>query len=145
MKWRDLTESEAATLPEAQLGGGLLCAVIIAAVLCLVALAGYTLAFRHFLGIGRLYVVAITFVTLLAFAFIVMTLLRFRHTPTVMSVGLVVWIVYRAAVGLYHGALTIWPLQIDGLGEGILAAGFCAYMASGVRPNAYYRRRLPVP
>jgi len=33
-------------------------------------------------------------------------------------------------------------LAIDLLGEAILAAGFCGYMAGGVRPNAYYRRRL---
>ena len=29
------------------------------------------------------------------------------------------------------------------LAETALAAGFCGYMAAGVRPNAYYRRRLP--
>ena len=32
----------------------------------------------------------------------------------------------------------------DLLGEIVLVAGFCGYMTAGVRPNAYYRRRLPV-
>jgi hypothetical protein len=36
-----------------------------------------------------------------------------------------------------------WPLAVDLWAEAVLAAGFCGYMADGVRPNAYYRRRLP--
>jgi hypothetical protein len=62
-------------------------------------------------------------------------------TPVVAGAGLVVWIAYRFFVALL--GQTGWPLAIDLLGEAILAAGFCGYMAGGVRPNAYYRRRLP--
>ena len=36
-----------------------------------------------------------------------------------------------------------WPLTVDLWAKPLLAAGFCGYMAGGVRPNAYYRRRLP--
>ena len=36
-----------------------------------------------------------------------------------------------------------WPLAVDLLGEAVMAIAFCGYMADGVRPNAYYRRRLP--
>jgi hypothetical protein len=41
-------------------------------------------------------------------------------------------------VGVYG-----WPLAVDLVAELAMAAAFCGYMASGVRPNAYYRRRLP--
>jgi len=61
----------------------------------------------------------------------------------VASAGLIAWIAYRFAVSVFAGAG--WPLAVDLLGEAALAAGFCGYMASGVRPNAYYRRRLPAP
>ena len=59
------------------------------------------------------------------------------------SAGFLAWIVYRFAVAMLAHAG--WPLAIDVLGELVLAAGFCGYMAGGVRPNAYYRRRLPTP
>ncbi len=42
-----------------------------------------------------------------------------------------------------RGALAHWPLLVDLAAEAALAAGFCGYMAGAVRPNAYYRRRLP--
>jgi len=32
---------------------------------------------------------------------------------------------------------------VDLLGEIVLVAGFCGYKTDAVRPNAYYRRRLP--
>jgi hypothetical protein len=38
-----------------------------------------------------------------------------------------------------------WPLIVDLLAEAVLAAGFCGYMLRGEQPNAYYRRRLPMP
>ncbi len=85
--------------------------------------------------------IAVGFVAAWSFAFIVLTLLRARVTPVVAGAGLVVWIAYRFCVALL--GQTGWPLAIDLLGEAILAAGFCGYMAGGVRPNAYYRRRLP--
>jgi hypothetical protein len=34
-----------------------------------------------------------------------------------------------------------WPLVVDLFGEAVLVAGFCGYMLTGSRPNAYYRRR----
>ena len=37
----------------------------------------------------------------------------------------------------------LWPLGIDLLAQLAMALAFCGYMAAGVRPNAYYRRRLP--
>src|SRR6185369_7459358 len=40
MDWRDMTEQEAATLPEARLGGALMGAVVAAALLFIVAVAG---------------------------------------------------------------------------------------------------------
>ncbi len=63
--------------------------------------------------------------------------------PIVAAVGFLAWIAYRFAVALLSHAG--WPLMVDLLGEAVLAAGFCGYMADGVRPNAYYRRRLPAP
>ena len=59
------------------------------------------------------------------------------------AVAFLAWIAWRFAASLLgHSG---WPFAIDLLGEAMLAAGFCGYMASGVRPNAYYRRRLPKP
>ena len=75
--------------------------------------------------------------------FVVMTLLRLQATPLVVSVGFVAWIAWRFAASVIGHAG--WPLAVDLLGEIVLAAGFCGYMAGGVRPNAYYRRRLPAP
>jgi hypothetical protein len=129
MGWRDMTAEEVATLPEARLGGALLWMVAAAALLCIVAIA------------GARYMIAVVFVAAWSFAFIVLTLLRARVTPVVAGAGFVVWIAYRFFVALL--GQTGWPLAIDLLGEAILAAGFCGYMAGGVRPNAYYRRRLP--
>ncbi|MBN9088650.1 MAG: hypothetical protein J0J01_17235 [Reyranella sp.] len=46
-----------------------------------------------------------------------------------------------AILVLYTGGVHANPAAV--LAETALAAGFCGYMAAGVRPNAYYRRRLP--
>jgi hypothetical protein len=138
MGWRDMTAEEAATLPEARLGGALLWMAAAAALLCIVAIAGAVFAFHQLHEIGGRYMIAVGFVTAWSLAFIVLTLLRAR---VVAGAGLVVWIAYRFFVALL--SQTGWPLAIDLLGEAILAAGFCGYMAGGVRPNAYYRRRLP--
>lgn len=143
MKWRDLSEQEAATLPEAQLGGSLLLAVVAAALLVVLALSGWAFGFDRFREIGSRYMVAVTFAAALSAVFVVMTLLRRQATPSVISAGLVAWILYRTGVTLGDGLLVHWPLLVDMLGEAILAAGFCGYMASAVRPNAYYRRRVP--
>lgn len=144
MKWRDLTAEELAAIPEARLGGTLLVAVLLAALLCLVAVAGWLFAFDRFREVGSRYMVAVSYAALLSFVFVVMTLLRLRHTPVAIAGGLLVWVLYRGGVAISYGAVAHWPLLVDMLGELVLAAGFCAYMAEAVRPNVYYRRRLPV-
>src|SRR5215470_6110923 len=131
MRWRDMTDQEAATLPEARLGGALLGAVVAAALI----------AFDQLRAVGLRYMIAVGFITLWSATFVVMTLLRLRATPTVAKFGLTVWIAWRLATFLLSHAG--WPLAVDLLGEIVLVAGFCGYMTAGVRPNAYYRRRLP--
>jgi hypothetical protein len=136
-----MTEQEQATSPEARLGGALLWMVAAAAVLCAVAVVGALLAFQQLREVGGRYMIAVGFVAVWSAVFMVMTLLRLRSTPLVASVGLLAWIAYRFDVAMLSRAG--WPLAIDLLGEALLAAGFCGYMAEGVRPNAYYRHRLP--
>jgi ABC-type maltose transport system permease subunit len=143
MKWRDLSEQEAAVLPEARLGGSLLLAVVAAMLLVVLAVSGWAFAFERFRAIGSRYMIAVTFVAVLSALFVVMTFLRLRVTPSAISAGLIAWIVYRTGVAIGDGAIAYWPLLVDMLGEAVLAAGFCGYMASAVRPNAYYRRRVP--
>ena len=136
-----MTEQEQATLPEARLGGGLLWMVSVAGVLLVIAVLGIVFAHQALRAVGSRYIVAVGFIVLWSVVFIVMTLLRLRATPVVASAGLLLWIAYRLAVAIVSQAG--WPLTVDLLGEVILAAGFCGYMAEGVRPNAYYRHRLP--
>src|SRR5262245_44178954 len=140
MDWRDMTEQEAATHPEARLGGALLGAVIAAALLFIVAAAGAAFAFEQLRAVGPRYMIAVGFITLWSAVFVVMTPLRLRATPTIANFGLTVWIAWRLAAFLLSHAG--WPLAVDLLGEIVLVAGFCGYMTAGVRPNAYYRRRL---
>jgi hypothetical protein len=140
MRWRELTERDA-TLPAARLGGALLWMTIAAALLCLLTAAGTLLAYDQLRAVGVRYMIAVGFITLWSAVFIVMTLLRLRATPLVASAGLVAWIAWRFLAALLYQSG--WPLAVDLLGEIVLAAGFCGYMAGGVRPNAYYRRRLP--
>jgi hypothetical protein len=141
MRWRDMTEQEAATLPEARLGGALLGAVAAAALLFLVAVAGSLIAFDQLRSVGLRYMIAVGFITLWSATFVVMTVLRLRAAPTIANLGLTVWIGWRLAAFLLSHAG--WPLAVDLLGEIVLVAGFCGYMTAGVRPNAYYRHRLP--
>ncbi len=143
MKWRSLTDREAAALPETRLGGSLLLAVVAAMLLVVLAVSGWTFAFDRFREIGSRYMVAVTFAAILSAIFVVMTFLRLRATPFLISAGLVAWILYRTGVALSYAPIAQWPLLVDMLGEAVLAAGFCGYMASAVRPNAYYRRRFP--
>ena len=143
MSWRTLSEEEAAALPEARLGGALLWLVVAASVVCLVALLGSMLAFDRLRELGLRYMLAVGFVTTWSLAFLAMTFLRWRGTPLVASAGLLLWIAGRAGIVISGGALSHWPLLVDLAAEAALAAGFCGYMASAVRPNAYYRRRLP--
>jgi hypothetical protein len=135
-----MTEQEQATLPEARLGGALLWMVAVAGVLLVIAVLGILFA-QALRDVGGRYMLAIGFIVLWSVVFIVMTLVRLRATPVVASAGLLLWIAYRLAVAIVSQAG--WPLTVDLLGEVVLAAGFCGYMAEGVRPNAYYRHRLP--
>ncbi len=144
MNWRILTEEEAAALPEARLGGALLWLVVAASVVCLVALMGSTLAFDRLRELSLRYMLAVGFVTIWSLAFLAMTILHWRGTPLVASAGLLIWIGARVGIVLAQGALSHWPLLVDLAAEAALAAGFCGYMAGAVRPNAYYRRRLPM-
>ncbi len=114
--------------------------VVAAALLCIVAIVGSIFAFHQLRAIGARYMIAVGLVSVWSVAFIVLTLLRAPVTPMAASVGLVAWIAYRFSVSLFGQAG--WPMAIDLLGEAVLAAGFCGYLAAGVRPNAYYRRRL---
>jgi hypothetical protein len=127
---------------EPRLGGALLAMVIAAATLAIIGLGGLALAFDQLRAIGARYMIAVVFVAAWSLLFLMMTLVRARATPLVASAGLLLWVAYRLGVSLLAGG---WPLVVDLLGELILAAGFCGYMATGLRPNAYYRRRLPAP
>src|SRR5258708_29809654 len=141
MAWRDMTGQENATRAEARLGGALLWMVVTAAVICLVAVAGLVLAFDQLRAIGIRYMIAVGFMAIWSAAFVVMTLLRLPATPLVSSLAFLAWIAWRFAASLLsHSG---WPFAIDLLGEAVLGARFCGYMAGGERPNGYYRRRLP--
>ncbi len=95
------------------------------------------------LGGALLWMVTAAAILCIGALIVIMTLLRLRVTPVVASLGFLAWIAYRFAAALLSHAG--WPLMVDLVGEALLAAGFCGYMAGGVRPNAYYRRRLPAP
>jgi hypothetical protein len=107
---------------------------------------------------GWTYMVPVIFFMVWSLVFVVMTLVRAAATPMVASVGIVVWVVLRIALNyagqaplvagedrttLVDALVRLWPYAVVTLSEAALAAGFCGYMAAGVRPNAYYRRRLP--
>jgi hypothetical protein len=137
-----MTAVELATRPEAKLGGVLLAIDIIAVLLCALVLAGIIVAQNEFRAIGIRYGIAVAFITLWSGGFVIMTWLRLPATPVLASAGLFVWILYRFAVSMAGGYG--WPLAVDLVAELAMAASFCGYMATGVRPNAYYRRRLPI-
>jgi hypothetical protein len=125
---------------EARLSGALLAMAIAAALLAVVGLCGLAFAFDQLRATGTRYTIAVLFLTAWSLVFLVMTVMRARATPVVASGGLLLWVAYRLCVAAIAGG---WPLVLDLLAEAILAAGFCGYMATGLRPNAYYRRRLP--
>jgi hypothetical protein len=141
MAWRDMTQQEQATRPEVRLGGALLWVALAAAVVCILAIGGAIFAFDQLRLLGVRYMVAVGFAGVWSLVFVVMTLQRLPATPMVASAGFLAWIAWRFAVALWSQAG--WPLAVDLMAEAVLAAGFCGYMADGVRPNAYYRRRLP--
>ncbi|QQS12102.1 MAG: hypothetical protein IPK81_21715 [Rhodospirillales bacterium] len=167
--WRDLTPQEAATMPEARLGGALM-AMFALAIAVVVAMAVVTV-FNAWLfltvgpgGMGRgqglattLFMVPTAFVTLLALVFAIMTMARARSTPTVLIGGVVVWMVLRllftiggqVLVSQQYGAnggavlfSMMWPVLVNVAADGVLAAALCGYMSDGTRPNAYFLRRV---
>lgn len=85
--------------------------------------------------------IAVAFVVAWSITSTIMTPLRSGTTPVVASVGLGAWVAYFFCVAVLAEAG--WPLAVDLLGETVMAAAFCGYMAGGVRPIAYYRHRLP--
>jgi hypothetical protein len=123
---------------QTRLNGALLWMVVAATLLALVGLGGLALAFDQLRALGGRYMVAVLFVTTWSLVFLAMTLVRAPATPLVASLGLALWVAYRLWVAIAAGH---WPLVVDHLGEAVLAAGFCGYLLTGSRPNAYYRRR----
>ncbi len=121
-----------------RLNGALLWMAVAAALLALVSLGGLALAFDQLRVLGGRYTVAVLFVTALSVLFLGLTWMRSPATPLIVTFGLALWVAYRLWVAIASGS---WPLVVDLLGEGVLAAGFCGYMLTGWRPNAYYRRR----
>jgi hypothetical protein len=110
--------------------------------------------------IGKVYMVPVVVFIVWSLLFVVMTLARLRSTPVVASAGMVLWVALRLVLGYLaqapdvaaaenttwlDGLVRIWPYGLNILAEVALTAGFCGYMAAGVRPNAYYRRRLLAP
>jgi hypothetical protein len=109
--------------------------------------------------LGKVYMIPVAFFMAWSAVFVVMTLARLKPTPIVASVGIVVWATlrivfsYLGSVPIAAGAenttlvdalVRMWPYAVAVLAEVALVASFCGYMATGLRPNAYYRRRLPV-
>ena len=117
--------------------------LIVAALLCVVMVGGVIVAVDQFRAVAGRYQIALAFVTAWSVAFVVMTALRVRITPTLASIGIIAWVVYRICASVTGGYG--WPLGIDLLAKLAMALAFCDYMATGVRPNGYYRRRLPAP
>jgi ABC-type transport system involved in multi-copper enzyme maturation permease subunit len=161
MQWRDMTGDEVANHPDRQLGGALLWMTIACGVAVVVPLLGVCFGGSWLAGprrIGEMYMISVIAFMAWSAVFVVMTLMRARATPVVASIGIVLWVVLRIAVNyvaqgpavamaegttVLDGLIRVWPYAIAILAEVALAAGFCGYMATGVRPNAYYRRRLP--
>ena len=120
------------------LNGALLWVVVAAALVAIVGLGGMALAFDQLRALGMRYMIAVIFVTAWSLLFLAMTAMRVPGTPIIASGGLFLWVAYRLCVAVMSGG---WPLVVDLLGEAVLAAGFCGYMLTGSRPNAYFRRK----
>ena len=121
-----------------RLNGALLWMAVAAALLSLVGLGGLALAVDQLKASGGRDRVAVLFVTAVSLLFLALTWMRSPATPLIVTFGLALWVAYRLCVAIAAGH---WPLIVDLLGEGVLAAGFCGYVLTGSRPNAYYRRR----
>ncbi|HEY4169791.1 MAG TPA: hypothetical protein VGM96_23570 [Reyranella sp.] len=111
---------------------------VAAALLALVGLGGLAFASDQLRALGGRYMVAVLFVTALSLLFLALTWMRSPVTPLIVTFGLALWVAYRLCLAIASGN---WPLVVDVLGEGVLAAGFCGYMLTGSRPSAYYRQR----
>ena len=125
-----------------RLNGALLWMVVAAALLVLAALGGLALAFDQLRALGGRYMVTVLFVTAWSVLFLALTWMRSPATPLLVALGLALWVACRLCLAIASGS---WPLVVDLFGEAVLATGFCGYMLTGSRPNAYYRRRLPRP
>jgi hypothetical protein len=121
-----------------RLNGALLWMVVAAALLALVGLGGLAFAFDQLRALGGRYMMAVLFVTALSVLFLALTWMRSPATPLILTLGFGLWVAYRLYVAIASGG---WPLVVDLLGEAVLAAGFCGYLLTGSRPNAYFRRR----
>ncbi len=121
-----------------RLNGALLWMAVAAALLALVGLGGLALAFDQLRALGGRYMAAVLFVTALSLLFLALTWMRSPATPLIAIFGFGLWVAFRLYVAIASGG---WPLVVDLLGEAVLAAGFCGYLLTGSRPNAYYRRR----
>ena len=121
-----------------RLNGALLWMAVAAALLALVSLGGLAFGFDQLRALGGRYIVAVLFVTALSVLFLALTWMRSPATPLILTFGFGLWVAYRLYVAIASGG---WPLVVDLLGEVVLAAGFCGYLLTGSRPNAYFRRR----
>jgi len=75
-----------------------------------------------------------------------LTDLKYDTGPEARLSGALLWMVIACAVASIvpvDALVLTWPNAIAIAAEITTVAGFCGYMAAGVRPNAYYRRRLP--
>jgi hypothetical protein len=143
MAWRDMTAEEAATLPEARLGGALLWMVVAAALLCIVAIVGSIFAFHQLRAIGARYMIAVGLVSVWSVAFIVLTLLRAPVTPMAASVGLVAWIAYRFSVSLFGQAG--WPMASISWARPFWPPGSAAILPPGCDPMPIIAGAFPRP
>jgi hypothetical protein len=174
MAWRPMTAEEAASLPEARLAGSLLWIFTAACALALILPIGLMLIPALWMGaiigefgpwralfywrgqIGVTFAVPWFCIMAWSIAFAFMTIIRWRATPIVASVGLAIWLIVRvvltiggqlASLSIYTGPtsgviLSSWPIAVSLITDTMLALAFCAYMRDGTRPNGYYRQLI---
>lgn len=110
---------------------------------------------RH-VKIGLVSAVSVLFLLIGAVIVFTMTMLRASATPMVASVGAVLLFFVQIATNVAVQALVLegnmnlvatamLPMMPHWLGGIAATAGFVGYMIGGVRPNAYFRRRVSVP
>lgn len=109
--------------------------------------------------VGLIYIVPTVTFIIWSTVFFAMTLARAPATPTVavwtyavqFAIGIIAPVVGQAFIYASHGggaaalvmtiasSLPMWALAL------LVALGFGGYLLGGVRPNAYYRRRIAAP